>query len=69
LADIRYDPYLQELAKVAVQAPEPAALNWAILDLAAAICRIEPRCPECPLREKCFFSASQRSASVHDHRN
>jgi len=55
LADIRYDPYLQELAKKVVQRKTPAKLNWAILDLASTICLIrKPRCSDCPLASICL---------------
>lgn len=54
LADIRYDPYLQALAKKVVSCKDPAFLNWAILDHAALICK--PSAPlhnHCPLVKKC----------------
>ena len=54
LADIRYDPYLQELARNTVRCKNPAKLNWAILDLAATTCLVRnPRCKECPLASLC----------------
>ena len=54
LADIRYDPYLQNLAFHVVQCKDSKEMNWAILDLASRICRISnPRCCECPLRSMC----------------
>ena len=54
LADIRYDPYLQALATRVVTCRDPAAMNWAILDLAATVCKIrEPLCPDRPLRKGC----------------
>ena len=54
LADIRYDPYLQELARKVVHCKTPAKLNWAILDLAATTCLIRnPRCNDCPLAPMC----------------
>ncbi len=53
LADIRYDPYLQELASRVVDVDDPKAINWAILDLAAATCRPTPRCDVCPLAGRC----------------
>ncbi len=56
LADIRFDPYLQQLAKRVVSGTDPVSVNWAILDLAALICkRDEPLCTVCPLRERCQF--------------
>ncbi|MBA7559586.1 Adenine DNA glycosylase [subsurface metagenome] len=55
LADIRYDPYLQELALKVVQCQEAKEMNWAILDLAATTCLIsKPRCDKCPLMSMCL---------------
>ena len=55
LADIRYDPYLQELSLKVVQCKKSKELNWAILDLAATTCVIrKPRCDECPLMSMCL---------------
>lgn len=57
LADIRYDPYLQELARAIVSVPNPQTMNWAILDLAALICRPgKPKCHECPLSIICLYA-------------
>ena len=57
LADIRYDPYLQELAKKVVRLKKCRELNWAILDIAALYCSIKkPRCVECPLIYVCRYS-------------
>lgn len=59
LADIRYDPYLQDLAKMLVYCEEAERISWAILDLAAAICLPRnPRCNECPLVPMCKFASS-----------
>lgn len=56
LADIRYDPYLQVLARNAVACEEAVDTNWAILDLSALICRPKaPRCEICPVREVCRY--------------
>ncbi|MGA8939611.1 MAG: hypothetical protein WB439_10635, partial [Acidobacteriaceae bacterium] len=61
LADIRYDPYLQELALRIVQHNKPAEVNWAFLDLSALVCTIRsPKCSICPLRDHCCFARSQR---------
>ncbi len=58
LADIRYDPYLQSLAKSVITCRIPASLNWAILDLAALVCvYTDPRCNLCPLSRCCKFCA------------
>lgn len=56
LSDIRYDPYLQDLALNIVSCKTPKKINWAILDLAATICLIKnPRCKNCPLSKICHF--------------
>lgn len=55
LVDIRYDSYLQTLARSVVCCEKPVQLNWAILDLASTTCLIKnPRCGECPLSSLCL---------------
>lgn len=45
---------LQSMAKEIVACSEPAELNWAIQDLAAAVCTLrEPRHHICPLANRC----------------
>ena len=59
LSDIRYDPYLQNLAQRVVRAGDPVSCNWAIIDLASAICLpTTPKCSICPLRGVCRFAAA-----------
>lgn len=59
LADIRYDPYLQATAKKLVTCDKLAKMNWAVLDLAALICRSNsPRCNLCPLKNGCKFNST-----------
>jgi A/G-specific adenine glycosylase len=54
LADIRYDPYLQDLARAVVAEPDAIRKNWAILDIAALICRPRnPKCSICPVVSIC----------------
>jgi A/G-specific adenine glycosylase len=66
LADIRYDPYLQSLARQVTRGDRAAEVNWAILDLAAKICTAKnPRCTECPLRRKCRFGRGLKPRTVH----
>lgn len=56
LADIRYDPYLQDLAFNVVDHPYSKKINWAILDFAALICKARrPLCEICPLKEECNY--------------
>lgn len=60
LVDIRYDPWLQALARAVVNHPRPCEINWAILDLAATICTIRnPRCEACPLKGVCRFARAR----------
>jgi A/G-specific adenine glycosylase len=62
LVDIRYDPYLQTLARRVVEGEHSLQVNWAILDLGALVCKIgQPQWHECPLQEKCaFFRAASK---------
>ena len=56
LADIRHDPYLQELSRRVVAAGDPVVINWAILDLGAMVCKPRtPECNVCPLKRGCQF--------------
>lgn len=56
MADIRFDPYLQNLALKVVNHPHSKELNWAILDLAALICKARtPLCEICPISSDCTF--------------
>jgi A/G-specific adenine glycosylase len=57
-ADLRYDPYLQRLAKGLVSHGSPIQINWAVLDFAALVCRsANPLCALCVMRDKCRFFA------------
>jgi A/G-specific adenine glycosylase len=57
LADIRYDPYLQALARLVVDTSDPVVMNWAILDHASTVCKpARPLCSSCPVVEKCKFA-------------
>lgn len=58
LADMRYDPFLQELAHQIVNHSKLKEINWAILDFAALICTARnPKCEQCPVGGVCnFFS-------------
>lgn len=57
LADIRYDPYLHELAQTIVASNDPISCNWAIIDLAATVClNTAPECTICPLNDICRFA-------------
>jgi len=54
LADIRYDPFLQELSYKVINLERSKELNWAILDYAALVClNKNPKCYICILKNKC----------------
>lgn len=56
LADIRHDPYLQDLAKLLVATKDSIRVNWSILDYASQICRAKkPKCKSCILFKFCEF--------------
>lgn len=56
MADIRYDPYLQDLAYRIVNHKEAKYLNWAILDFAALVCTArQPKCIQCPINKRCKY--------------
>lgn len=62
LADIRYDPYLQSLARQVVHCKRPRDINWAILDLAALVCiGGTPRCESCPIAGFCSYNILESS--------
>lgn len=57
LADIRYDPYLQKLARDVLHRRRYKEFNWAILDFASIICKSHhPGCNKCVLKAKCRSS-------------
>lgn len=60
LVDIRHDPWLQALARAVVNHDRAREINWAVLDLAATICRPRnPRCGVCPLNTCCRFGLAR----------
>jgi A/G-specific adenine glycosylase len=65
LADIRYDPYLQTLARHIVNTESSLQVNWAILDLGALACKNgTPLCSQCPLKAKCEFCKQNAAKQV-----
>jgi A/G-specific adenine glycosylase len=65
LVDIRYDPQLQRIARIVVDHRQAARINWAILDLAALICRrANPLCARCPLVSVCDWGDRHAKASM-----
>lgn len=60
LSDIRYDPYLQNLAWKVVDNIESKKINWGILDFAALVCKTKnPHCSECMYNKKCVYNLSK----------
>jgi A/G-specific adenine glycosylase len=56
MADIRYDPYLQNLSYKIVNHKRAKDINWAILDFAALVCKAKnPICKFCPLNSSCSY--------------
>lgn len=56
LADIRYDPWLQDAATWLARHDNPEIANWAVLDYAALICTSRnPSCSQCGLRRGCSW--------------
>ena len=69
LADIRYDPYLQSLAAHVVDDFRSRALNWAILDHGALVCRTKnPLCGQCSLASSCRYAQSRKRETTIDVR-
>ena len=65
MADIRYDPLLQQYARSLVEVDDPVSVNWAVMDLAATVClRGVPRCFECPIAGLCEFAKVSSSQST-----
>lgn len=63
LADIRYDPQLQERAQRIVDSDGSLEVSWAILDLAALVCRPSaPNCDDCPVKQSCEYAAGEASS-------
>jgi len=64
LADIRHDPVVQRRARYLVRASaNPLLTNFAVLDLAAAVCRPgRPECSQCPVVDICDYA--RRSATT-----
>ena len=62
MADIRYDNYLQKLSYKIVNQKNSKAINWAILDYAAIVCKAQkPLCNDCLLKAKCtYFKIKQK---------
>jgi A/G-specific adenine glycosylase len=61
LADIRYDPWLQSLARRVTNHKQAVKINWAILDLASKVCLTRrPTCDVCPLRTFCRYANTKR---------
>jgi A/G-specific adenine glycosylase len=57
LADIRYDPYLQNLCAWVTRHKKSKYISWAILDFAEIICQARsPRCEICLFNKTCQYA-------------
>ena len=62
MADIRHDPYLQTLAYRVIDFSNSKELNWAILDYASIICKLNsPKCEVCIIAKKCNYKLGNKS--------
>ena len=69
LADIRYDPNLQQLAYRIVDHSNAKEISWAILDFAALICQArKPKCNSCILRASCTYYLNYESSFPTNNR-
>ena len=57
--DVRCNSQLISTSKELVHTNHAIALNWAIMDFAATVCKHTPRCHACPLSLKCRYVASR----------
>lgn len=63
MADLRVDPYLQQLSRLILSEGPVMNLNWAILDLGALICKSRlPHCPACPLKSRCLYAKNNQTS-------
>jgi len=58
MSDIRYDPYLQNLARdLIADVDSPIDMNFAVIDFARMVCKHRtPSCDSCPLASKCRYA-------------
>jgi A/G-specific adenine glycosylase len=61
MADIRYDPYLQELCYMITRHKKSKYVSWGILDFSALICKPKPLCFICPLSKRCQYFNSLKN--------
>jgi A/G-specific adenine glycosylase len=67
MSDYRYDSRLQAIASAMIDvAHDVRRANWAILDLAASVCRASaPDCSLCPLRPECITGQRQEPDAAY----
>jgi len=53
--ELRKNPMIRSIGERLIQGATPRRVNWALLDLGAAVCRPKPRCTECPLEPRCRY--------------
>jgi len=67
-SDYRYDKRLQTLAVAVVEgAADIRAVNWAVLDLGATVCKPRrPNCKGCPLQVDCRYATEAEASEGGD---
>lgn len=60
--ELRKSPLIKSIGERVVQGPTPRRVNWALLDLGAALCRPKPRCGECPFQPRCSYAQTVLAA-------
>jgi A/G-specific adenine glycosylase len=56
--ELRKSRLVRSIGERVVHGPNPRRVNWALLDLGAAVCRPKPRCNQCPLQPRCTYAQS-----------
>jgi A/G-specific adenine glycosylase len=54
--ELRKNRQVLQMGTALISGPSPRALNWALLDLGATVCRPKPKCDVCPLSAKCNYA-------------
>lgn len=61
--ELRKSRPIRSIGQRVIEGRAPRRVNWALLDLGAAVCRPTPRCDECPLRPRCSYAQNESAAT------
>jgi A/G-specific adenine glycosylase len=53
--ELRKSAMIAAIGQRLIDGAYPRRINWALLDLGAAVCRPRPKCDVCPLRARCQY--------------